>query len=97
MTATGGETSLVRAQVAADTGDGREGIRLARLFFPEGMAYDGHRFDRTADTAPLFSYLAPSESADEKMVSRRGNRTPNPQIKSLATTPGSPSQLTSSI
>jgi len=39
-------------------------------FFPEGIAYDGNRFNRTAATAPLFSYLAPSESADEKMVSR---------------------------
>jgi hypothetical protein len=39
------------------------------LFFPEGIAYDGNRFNRTA---PLFSYLAPSEIADEKMVSRTG-------------------------
>jgi hypothetical protein len=39
------------------------------LFFPEGIAYDGNRFNRTAATAPLFNYLAPSESADEKMVS----------------------------
>jgi hypothetical protein len=30
---------------------------------------DGNRFNRTAATAPLFTYLAPSESADEKMVS----------------------------
>jgi hypothetical protein len=41
-------------------------------FFPEGIACDGNRFDRTGATAPLFSYLAPSESADEKMVSREG-------------------------
>ena len=44
--------------------------RLQQLFFPEGIAYDGNRFNRTAATAPLFNYLAPSESADEKMVSR---------------------------
>jgi len=43
--------------------------RLKALFFPEGIAYDGIRFNRTAVTAPLLSYLAPSESADEKMVS----------------------------
>jgi hypothetical protein len=43
--------------------------RLQQLFFPEGIAYDGNRFNRTAVTAPLFNYLAPSESADEKMVS----------------------------
>jgi hypothetical protein len=46
--------------------------RLQQLFFPEGIAYDGNRFNRTAATAPLFKYLAPSESADEKMVSREG-------------------------
>jgi hypothetical protein len=46
--------------------------RLQQLFFPEGIAHDGNRFNRTAATAPLFNYLAPSESADEKMVSREG-------------------------
>ena len=44
--------------------------RLRLLFFPEGIAFDGTRFNRTAVTAPLFSYLAPSESADETMVSQ---------------------------
>jgi hypothetical protein len=46
--------------------------RLQQLVFPEGIAFDGNRFNRTAATAPLFKYLAPSESADEKMVSRVG-------------------------
>ena len=46
--------------------------RLQQLFFPDGVAFDGNRFNRTAVTAPLFKYLAPSESADEKMVSRVG-------------------------
>ena len=32
--------------------------RLQQLFFPEGIAYDGIRFNRTAVTAPLFNYLA---------------------------------------
>ena len=32
--------------------------RLQELFFPEGIAYDGNRFNRTAATAPLFNYLA---------------------------------------
>jgi len=40
--------------------------RLQTLFFPEGIAFDGNRFNRTAITAPLFNYLAPSESADER-------------------------------
>ena len=44
--------------------------RLQQLFFPEGIAYDGNRFNRTAVTAPLFNYLAPSESADERVVSQ---------------------------
>jgi glucose/arabinose dehydrogenase len=46
--------------------------RLQQLFFPEGIAFDGNRFNRTAATAPLFNYLAPSESADEKMVDQTG-------------------------
>jgi hypothetical protein len=37
---------------------------------PEGIALDGNRFNRTAATAQLFNYLAPSESADEKMVTQ---------------------------
>ena len=44
--------------------------RLQQLFFPEGIAFDGNRFNRTAATAPLFKYLAPSESADERVVTQ---------------------------
>ena len=46
--------------------------RLQQLFFPEGIAFDGNRFNRTAVTAPLFNYLARSESADERVVNRAG-------------------------
>jgi site-specific DNA recombinase len=46
--------------------------RLQQLFFPEGIGFDGNRFNRTAATAPFFKYLAPGASADEKMVSRTG-------------------------
>jgi hypothetical protein len=46
--------------------------RLQQLFFPEGVAFDGNRFNRTAATAPLFKYLAPSECADERVVRRVG-------------------------
>jgi hypothetical protein len=28
--------------------------RLQQLFFPEGIAHDGNRFNRTAATAPLY-------------------------------------------
>ena len=44
--------------------------RLQQLFLPEGIAFDGNRFNRTAATAPFFKYLAPGESAEEKMVSQ---------------------------
>jgi hypothetical protein len=46
--------------------------RLQQLFFPAGIAFDGNRFNRTAATAPLFNYVAPSEGADEKMVNQTG-------------------------
>jgi hypothetical protein len=46
--------------------------RLQQLFFPEGIAFDGNRFNRTAATAPVFNYLAPSASADERVVSLTG-------------------------
>ena len=43
--------------------------RLQQLFLPEGIAFDLNRCNRTAAPAPFFKYLAPGESADEKMVS----------------------------
>jgi hypothetical protein len=46
--------------------------RLQQLFFPEGIAFDGIGFNRTAVTAPLFNYLAPDQSAEEILVSRAG-------------------------
>jgi DNA invertase Pin-like site-specific DNA recombinase len=46
--------------------------RLQQLFFPEGIAFDGNRFNRTAATALFFKYLAPSESADERVASLIG-------------------------
>ena len=46
--------------------------RLQPLFFPEGIAHDGHRFIRTAVTASLFRYLEPGEQAEENVVSPTG-------------------------
>ena len=46
--------------------------QLQALFFPEGIAYDGNRLNRTAVTAPLFNYLAPSAGANERVVSPVG-------------------------
>jgi hypothetical protein len=34
---------------------------VQQLFFPEGIAFDGNRFNRTAATAPLFNYLAAND------------------------------------
>jgi hypothetical protein len=46
--------------------------RLQQLFFPEGIAFDGNRFSRTAVTAPLFKYLATGEQAEERLASPAG-------------------------
>ncbi|MCC7176914.1 MAG: recombinase family protein [Acidobacteria bacterium] len=46
--------------------------RLQLLFFPEGIAYGGNRFNRTAVTAPVFRYLEPGEVLDERVVSPEG-------------------------
>jgi hypothetical protein len=46
--------------------------RLQQLFFPEGMAFDGSGFIRTAVTVPAISYLRRTESRNESVVSRLG-------------------------
>jgi hypothetical protein len=46
--------------------------RLPQLFLPEGIAFDGNRFNRTAASAPFFNYLAPGEKREESLVSRAG-------------------------
>jgi hypothetical protein len=46
--------------------------RLQQLFLPEGIAFDGNRFNRTAATAPFFNYLAPGEKREESLLSRAG-------------------------
>jgi hypothetical protein len=35
--------------------------RLQQLFFPDGIAFDGKRFDRTAVSTPAFNWLEVSE------------------------------------
>ena len=44
--------------------------RLQRLFFPEGVAFDGKRFDRTAVTSSGFNYLRPIEGGNENLVAQ---------------------------
>ena len=46
--------------------------RLQALFFPEGIAFNGIRFNRTAVTAPVFSYLRSENGGAEGVVSPKG-------------------------
>ena len=46
--------------------------RLQELFFPEGIAHDGIRFNRTAVTASLFRYLEPDQRAQSNLASPTG-------------------------
>ena len=46
--------------------------RFQQLFFPEGIAFDGHDFVRTAVTAPAFSYLRPAAVKNEGLVGPPG-------------------------
>ena len=39
--------------------------QFQQLFFPEGIAFDGHDFVRAAATAPAFSYLRPAAVKNE--------------------------------
>lgn len=42
--------------------------RLQQLFFPEGIAFDGKRFVRTAVSTPAFSYLTEIQPARSNLV-----------------------------
>jgi hypothetical protein len=44
--------------------------RLQQLFFPEGIAFDGKRFVRTAVSAPAFSYLTEIQPAKTRLVAQ---------------------------
>ena len=46
--------------------------RLQRLFFPEGVAFSGKRFDRTVVTSSLFEYLRPFDGPQENLVDLTG-------------------------
>ncbi len=46
--------------------------RLQQLFFPEGVAFDGKQFVRTAVTAHAFSYLEPVEGSQNEVASPPG-------------------------
>ena len=46
--------------------------RLQQLFFPEGIAFDGKKFVRTAVTAPAFNWLQPAELSKTSLVDQTG-------------------------
>ena len=46
--------------------------RLQQLFFPEGVRFDGKRLVGTGLTLPVFSYLAPAEDSEVRMVDLTG-------------------------
>lgn len=46
--------------------------RLQQLFFPEGIAFDGKAFVRTALTAPAFNWLEPVGTAKGSLVDQTG-------------------------
>jgi hypothetical protein len=48
--------------------------RFQQLFFPEGIAFNGNSFVRTAVTAPAFSYLRPIEGGNERVVGQKSGK-----------------------
>jgi hypothetical protein len=77
MNSTRGHPGLRRTHSAScvrpvRAGLARSEVAASAAVLPEGVAFDGNRFNRTAATAPFFKYLVPSESADEELVSRTG-------------------------
>ena len=43
--------------------------RLQQLFFPDGIAFDGKRFVRTAVTTPAFNYLTCADGSENEVAS----------------------------
>ncbi len=46
--------------------------RLQQLFFPDGIAFDGKRFVRTAVTTHAFNYLTCADDAESQVASPAG-------------------------
>jgi hypothetical protein len=46
--------------------------RLQQLFFPDGIAFNGKRFDRTAVNTPAFNWLGISENGKTSVVDQAG-------------------------
>jgi hypothetical protein len=60
-------TSGRRSRIAESRRSNRSSTGLTKAFF-YSESIDLTAINRTAITAPLFNYLAPSESADERVV-----------------------------
>ena len=46
--------------------------RLQRLFFPDGVVFDGKRFVRTGVSTPAFKYLTAVEPVENNLASPTG-------------------------
>jgi hypothetical protein len=46
--------------------------RLQQLFFPDGIAFDGKRFVRTAVTTHAFNYLTWADGSENQVASPAG-------------------------
>ena len=46
--------------------------RLQQLFFPDGIAFDGNRFVRTAVTTPAFNYFTCADGSENEVASPAG-------------------------
>jgi hypothetical protein len=46
--------------------------RLQQLFFPDGIAFDGKRFVRTAVTMHAFNYLTCADDSENEVASPTG-------------------------
>jgi len=47
--------------------------RLQQLFFPDGIAFDGKRFVRTAVTTHAFNYLTCADGSENQVASPTGS------------------------
>ena len=54
--------------------------RLQHVFLPDGVGFDGKRFNRTTATAPFFSGLAAAGSSKSRMVGAGGIEPPTPRV-----------------
>jgi len=64
-----GERVLPRAAVLWVQASLNQKQRLQQLFFPDGIAFDGKRFVRTAVAAQTFNYLTCADGSENQVAS----------------------------